>query len=74
MNEYPADYDPETYHIGLTQSVYVRLENGILRISHSRSKIPKRASWNERTHKLRFTHQRIYNISGCEVSNRFSLF
>lgn len=67
MNEYPGVYDPSNYHISETQTVYIRLEGGTLRISHPRARIPKRAMWNERRHRLRFSHQRIYNIAGCDV-------
>lgn len=65
MNEYRNEYNPETYHICDTVSVYVRLEGTTLRISHTKLRIPKRAMWNERTHKLKFYHQRIYNIEHC---------
>lgn len=66
MNEYSDSYDPATYHIAHTQSVFVRLEGSTLRLSHPRARIPKRAMWNERSHRLRFSHQRIYNIGACE--------
>lgn len=65
MNEYRQKYSPETYHLSDTQSVYVRLEGTTLRISHTKLRIPKRAMWNERTHKLKFYHQRIYSIEHC---------
>ncbi|GLH02915.1 Uncharacterized protein GBIM_08862 [Gryllus bimaculatus] len=67
MNEYPDSYNPDTYSITATQTVYVRLEGSTLRVSNTRLKIPKRAMWNERRHKLRFTHQRIYNIANCAI-------
>ncbi|XP_068081873.1 testis-expressed protein 2 [Anabrus simplex] len=67
MNEYLGEYVPETYSINDAQSVYIRLQGSVLRISHTRLKIPKRAMWNERKHKLKFTHQRIYNISDCDI-------
>jgi len=65
MNEYRRKYSPETYHLSDTQSVYVRLEGTTLRISHTKLRIPKRAMWNERTHKLKFYHQRIYSLEHC---------
>lgn len=68
MNEYPDKYNPESYHICQTQSVYVRLQGNLLRISHTRAKIPKRAMWNEPKHKLNFTHHRIYNLVGAKVT------
>ena len=67
MNEYRHDYDPETYSLNDTDSVYVRLEGTTLRISHTKLRIPKRAMWNERPHKLKFYHQRIYSIESCRL-------
>lgn len=67
MNEYPETYDPETYHISQTQSVYVKLQGNLLRISHGRAKIPKRALWNEPKHKLIFLHHRIYNLLDAKI-------
>ncbi|KAJ9574852.1 hypothetical protein L9F63_007977, partial [Diploptera punctata] len=67
MNEYRHDYDPETYSLNDTDSVYVRLEGATLRISHTKLRIPKRAMWNERPHKLKFYHQRIYSIEDCKL-------
>lgn len=68
MNEFPESYDPQTYHISQTQSVYVRLQGNLLRLSHTRAKIPKRAMWNEPKHKLAFTEHRIYNLLGAVVT------
>ncbi|XP_023714562.1 testis-expressed protein 2 isoform X3 [Cryptotermes secundus] len=65
MNEYRSEYNPETYHIHDTESVYIRLEGTTLRISHTKFRVPKRAMWNERAHKLKFYHQRIYSIENC---------
>jgi hypothetical protein len=67
MNEYQIVYNPETYRISDTKSVYVRLEGTVLRISHTKLRIPKRAMWNERTHKLKFDYQRIYSIENCAL-------
>lgn len=51
----------------MTQSVYLKLENNILRISHTTTKIPKRAMWNEQKHSPLFTYTRVYNLQGAEV-------
>ncbi|XP_069685318.1 testis-expressed protein 2 isoform X2 [Periplaneta americana] len=67
MNEYRHEYNPETYHLSDTESVYVRLDGTTLRISHTKLRIPKRAMWNERTHKLKFYHQRIYSLENCTL-------
>ncbi|KAK4874750.1 hypothetical protein RN001_014110 [Aquatica leii] len=69
MNEYPEDYNPRTYHIARTQSVYIKLQGNLLRISHTKEKIPKRALWNEAEHKnVTFTDHRVYNLLGANVN------
>ncbi|XP_018562200.1 testis-expressed protein 2-like isoform X2 [Anoplophora glabripennis] len=67
VNEYPNAYNPNTYHISQTQSVYLRLQGNLLRISHSKSKVPKRAMWNEPDIKMNFSHHRIYNLLGAKI-------
>ncbi|CAH1135926.1 unnamed protein product [Ceutorhynchus assimilis] len=68
VNEYPETYDPLTYHIYQTQSVFLRLQGSLLRLSHSKSKVPKRAMWNEHEIKASFSHHRIYNLLGAKIS------
>lgn len=67
MNELEKEYDPETYHISQTQSVFVRLEGHTLRLSTPRRNIPRRAMWDEPTPKPEFVHQRIIDIKGGTV-------
>lgn len=67
MNEYLDEYDPQTYHISQTESVYVKLVGSILRLSTPRYKIPKRAFCNEPKHKLKFTKERAFDIARCDV-------
>ncbi|KAI4456263.1 tex2 protein-related [Holotrichia oblita] len=67
MNEYPEEYNPLTYHVSQTQSVYLRLQGNFLKVSHTRQKIPKRAMWNEPEYKQVFTRHRIYNLQGAKV-------
>lgn len=68
MNEFSREYSPKIYHISLTESVYVRLEGSTLRVSTPRSKIPKRAMWNEPKHKLLFNRDRLFDIANCKVT------
>ncbi|XP_076272264.1 testis-expressed protein 2 isoform X4 [Rhynchophorus ferrugineus] len=68
INEYPDKYDPATYHISQTQSVFLRLQGNLLRISHSKSKIPKRAMWNEPEIKPHYTNHRIYNLLHAKIT------
>lgn len=68
MNEYPDAYSPATYHISHTQSVFLRLHGNLLRISHAKNKVPKRAMWNEAEIKANFTQHRIYNLVGAKIS------
>jgi hypothetical protein len=67
MNEYTREYTPESYHMTLTDTVYVRLEGSRLRLSSPRSKVPKRALWNEPQYKLLFNRERLFDISNCRV-------
>ncbi|XP_056641762.1 testis-expressed protein 2 isoform X3 [Diorhabda sublineata] len=68
LNEYPDVYNPETYHIFGTQSVFLRLQGNMLRISHAKNKVPKRAMWNEPEIKANFTQHRVYNLLGAKIS------
>uniref|UniRef100_A0A1A9WPX7 SMP-LTD domain-containing protein n=1 Tax=Glossina brevipalpis TaxID=37001 RepID=A0A1A9WPX7_9MUSC len=69
MNEIDI-YDPETYHITMTRSVYVKLEGSILNISNTNARLPKRALWNEAPVDLKaitFTAHRSYDLLGCRI-------
>ncbi|EFA08264.1 testis-expressed protein 2 isoform X2 [Tribolium castaneum] len=68
VNEFPDNYNPHTYHISQTQSVFLRLQGNLLRLSHTKSKVAKRALWNEPKIKPIFTHHRVYNLTGAQVS------
>ncbi|XP_060522964.1 testis-expressed protein 2 isoform X2 [Cylas formicarius] len=68
VNEYPDVYDPMTYHISRTQSVYLRLQGNLLRISHTKHRVAKRAMWNEAEIKANFSHHRIYNLTDARIS------
>ncbi|CAG9824129.1 unnamed protein product [Phaedon cochleariae] len=68
VNEYPDIYSPETYHIFQTQSVFLRLQGNLLRISHSKNKVSRRAMFNEPEIKASFTRHRIYNLIGAKIS------
>lgn len=37
-------------------------------MSHTKSKVPKRALWNESKIKPHFTHHRVYNLLGAKVT------
>lgn len=68
MNELPFEYNPDTYHVNCTRSVYVRLDGTSLRLSHPKNNIPKRAMWNEVRHDPVFIRQRHLNIAGATIS------
>ncbi|KFM77470.1 Testis-expressed sequence 2 protein, partial [Stegodyphus mimosarum] len=69
MNQLPYDinYNPDTYHVNCTRSLYVRLDGSYLRISFPQSNIPKRAMFNEPHHDKQFIHQQHYDITGASV-------
>lgn len=69
MNEI-FSYDPLTYHISQTNSVYLRLDGTYLRVSTTNARIPKRIMWNETPIELKhihFTSHRVFNLLGCSV-------
>ncbi|KAJ0177113.1 hypothetical protein K1T71_007122 [Dendrolimus kikuchii] len=61
------DYDPSTYHINKTATAFMKLEGCNLRISYTRTKIPKRALWDEKIDKVMFYQHRLYNLTGARV-------
>lgn len=68
MNELNGPYDTKSYHISMTESVFVRLDGSYLTLSHTRTKIPKRAMWNETPIKnVQFTDERIIDIRGWQL-------
>ncbi|XP_066497723.1 testis-expressed protein 2 isoform X2 [Hoplias malabaricus] len=66
MNEIHS-YDPETYHATLTQSVYVRLEGSVLRLSKPNRNIPRRASFNEPKPDVTYISQKIYDLTNSKI-------
>ncbi|XP_069968035.1 uncharacterized protein [Bactrocera oleae] len=69
MNEI-FSYDPLTYHITQTNSVYLRLDGTYLRVSTTTARIPKRIMWNEPPIDIKhvhFTSHRVFNLLGCNV-------
>lgn len=67
LNELPYDYKPENYHVARTKSVFLKLEGDILQVLETKTRIPKRAVWDEPNHKVKFTKKRIYSLSGSSV-------
>ncbi|XP_030847627.1 testis-expressed protein 2 isoform X1 [Strongylocentrotus purpuratus] len=67
MNELTTPYDPETYHVNQTHSIYVRLEGHSLRLSKPKQNIARRSMFDEPTPRPEFIHQRIYDIRGSHV-------
>ena len=66
MNEI-SNYDPETYHATLTQSVYVRLEGSIIRLSKPNRNIARRAVHSEPKPEVTYISQKIYDLTNCKV-------
>lgn len=66
MNEI-SNYDPETYHATLTQSVFVRLEGSIIRLSKPNHNIARRATHNEPKPDVTYISQKIYDITHSKV-------
>lgn len=67
LNELPYDYDPENYHVARTNPVFFKLEGETLRIMETRTRIPKRAVWNEPQHVPKFTRKRVYSLASAKI-------
>ncbi|XP_026671598.1 uncharacterized protein LOC108627724 isoform X2 [Ceratina calcarata] len=67
VNELPYSYQPNNYHVARTKSVYLRLEGSVLRIMETRTKVPKKAVWDEPKHKLKFVKRRVYDLTRAEI-------
>lgn len=67
LNELPYTYDPHNYHVARTKSVFFSLEGGVLRVTETRMKVPKRAVWDEPKRKYKFSRKRVYNLTGAKV-------
>lgn len=67
LNELPYAYDPHNYHVARTKSVFFSLEGGVLRITETRMKVPKRAVWDEPKRKYKFIKKRVYNLIGTKI-------
>ncbi|XP_015588612.1 testis-expressed protein 2 [Cephus cinctus] len=67
MNELPYRYDPDNYHVARTKPVFFRLESNVLRVMETRTRIPKRAIWDEPKHKAKFVRRRAYSLTGAKV-------
>lgn len=61
------NYDPETYHVTLTRSVFVRLDGGILRLSKLNKNISRMASYHETKPEVTYINQKIYDLSESKI-------
>ncbi|XP_063052235.1 testis-expressed protein 2-like isoform X2 [Engraulis encrasicolus] len=66
MNEI-QNYDPETYHATLTNSVFVRLDGSTLRLSKPNRNIARRAALNEPKPDVTYISQRIYELADSKI-------
>ncbi|CAB1457045.1 unnamed protein product [Pleuronectes platessa] len=66
MNEI-HNYDPEMYHATLTHSVYVRLEDSVLRLSKPNRNISRRATHNEPKPDVTYISQKIYDLTDSKI-------
>lgn len=64
MNELKEKYDPQSYFLNKTRSVYLNLDGHMLRLQTTSSRVPKRAVCGETISNVSFKDQRIYDISG----------
>uniref|UniRef100_A0A3Q2PM15 Testis expressed 2, like n=1 Tax=Fundulus heteroclitus TaxID=8078 RepID=A0A3Q2PM15_FUNHE len=66
MNEI-HDYDPETCHPALTQSIFATLEGSCLRLDSPRTNISRRATHDERLHETAFIKSRCFQLAKSKV-------
>ena len=69
MNEIDS-YDPNTFSINMTRSVYIKLEGTVLHLSTTNARIPKRVMWNElpiNRKNILYTTHRSYDLLGCRI-------
>ncbi|XP_053309952.1 testis-expressed protein 2 [Spea bombifrons] len=66
MNEI-QNYDPETYHATLTQSVFVRLEGSTLRLSKPNKNVSRRTIYNEPKPDVVYVSQKIFDLADSKV-------
>uniref|UniRef100_A0A6A7FXD1 Testis-expressed sequence 2 protein-like n=2 Tax=Hirondellea gigas TaxID=1518452 RepID=A0A6A7FXD1_9CRUS len=67
LNKLDNEYYPDSYHVSLTHSVYVRLQGSTLQIDHPRRKISKHCRYGEELLSGGFVHHREYDLSGASI-------
>ncbi|XP_058797231.1 testis-expressed protein 2 [Phymastichus coffea] len=67
LNELPYKYEPNNYHLARTKPIFLKLEGENLQIMETRTRIPKRAVWDESKHKPKLTKQRIYSLDEAKI-------
>ena len=63
MNELREVYDPESYFLNKTRSVYMSLDGSMLRIQTTSSRVAKRAVCGESITNVSFNDQRMYDLT-----------
>jgi len=67
MNEI-MEYQPESYSINQSHSIYLHLEGTTLRLRRPKNNIPKRAMWYDpKVTNPQFVHQRHFELEGSRV-------
>uniref|UniRef100_A0A1A9ZTR2 SMP-LTD domain-containing protein n=1 Tax=Glossina pallidipes TaxID=7398 RepID=A0A1A9ZTR2_GLOPL len=69
MNEIDV-YDVETYHVGMTRPVHLKLEGSILEVFNTNDYVKRRVLFGDKPIDLKtitFTNKRVYNLFGCRV-------
>ncbi|KAM4623442.1 testis-expressed protein 2 [Polymixia lowei] len=61
------EYDPETHHPSLTQSVFTTLEGSCLRLDSPRCNISRRAAYDERVPEATFVKSRSFQLAKSKV-------
>lgn len=61
------EYDPETYHLSLTHSVFATLEGHCLRLDYPRNNISRRATYDEKPPEAVVVSSRCFQLQNGKV-------
>jgi len=68
INELPAEYDEETYHVSLTNTLHAKIDGRFLIMSHTKPRASRVALWNERPIQSALIQtQRLYDLQNCTL-------
>lgn len=64
MNRLPGKYDPHKYHVNGTQSVLVRLDRNVLRLSTPKTNLTRHTYCRDPRVNATFVSQELFDMTG----------